>query len=101
MYDVKNLEHSLKYIEDEKNYYAGFGSVIRQCIVAREMKIQLWDAGEIEDNENLALSERIENAYRKAVEIHKKWVIKVLSDSASSHTIETVVSSVYHDIFGF
>lgn len=100
MYDVKSLEHSLNYIEDEKNYYAGFGSVIRQCHVAREMKIQLWDDGVIGDNESLALSERIDKAYRTAIDVHKKWVINVLSESSSKHTIETLVSSIYHDIFG-
>lgn len=99
MYTTEQLQHILKFIENKQNYYAGFGHVIRQCHVAREMKIQLWDAGIIGDNENLALSERIERAYRKAIDVHKKWLIKVLSDSETKHTIETLVSTIYHDIF--
>ena len=100
MYDVRNLEHVLNFIEDEKNYYSGFGYVVRQCHVAREMKLQLWDDGIIGDNESLALSDRIDKAYRTAIDVHKKWVINILSKSATNHTIETLVSTIYHDIFG-
>ena len=99
MYEIKSLETVLNYIEDEKNYFAGFGYVIRQCHVAREIKTQLWEDGQIGDNESIFISERIERAYRKAIETHKNWVIRVLSESKSQHTIETLVSTIYHDIF--
>ena len=97
-FTINHLNKLLNFIENKENYLTGFSHVIKFCIVAREVKIFLWDAGELGDNENLDISERIETAYRNAIETHKKHVISILRKNPN-HTVETIVSSIYHEIF--
>ena len=100
MRTLENLEKQLSFIENENNYFAQFSAVVKTCHYARENKIALWDAGIINDNENLAISERIENAYHKAIEKHKQWVINFYKNrDLSEHTAETFITSIYNDIF--
>lgn len=100
MYELKNLEKQLAFIEDKKNYYAGFGKVVQYCHAARECKTHLWDTGVIDDNENLAISERISAAYRSAIETHKQWVINFYKNrDLSAHTVESFITTIYNDIF--
>lgn len=97
-YTTKHLNKLLNFIENKEFYLTGFRHVVQYCAVAREMNNFLWDAGEIGDNERLAISQRIESAYRSAIEIFKKHVVSVLSKNPN-HTIETIVSSIFYDIF--
>lgn len=95
---VKRLEKLLSFIQEPKNYLTGFPYVIESCAIAMELKRQLWEAGEIGDNESLAISEKIQKAKRNAIETHKTFVINRLKQN-KNHTIETIVSSIYDVIF--
>ena len=99
MTKVEELEEIIKMIEDKNNYYALFGHIIKYCAVAKDRKTQLWNEGYIGDTDSLVYTVRIDRAYFDAIETHKKWVIKRLSQTASEHTIETLVSTIYNDIF--
>lgn len=99
MQKIKDLNKMMKFIENEQHYYAAFYYVARLCVIARDRKTLLWNEGVISDNENLNYSERIERAYKKAVQTHKNWVIKRLQQSSAEHTVETIVSTIYNDIF--
>ena len=101
MFDVKDLKNAVEYIENEKNYFACFPYVVSRYHVAKEMKNQLFFAGELLPNEMLDISQRLDIAYTKAIKKHKEWLIKVLKPNESKHTVETLVSTVYHDLFGF
>ncbi len=99
MQQVKDLNKLLEFIEDENHYYALFGKVIESCHRAKVIKLELWNSGVIEDNESLTATMRIDRAYSKAIDVHKKWVIKRLQNSTAEHTIETLVCTIYNDIF--
>lgn len=100
MFDLKELEKALEFIENEKNYYACFSYVVSRYHVAKEMKNQLFFAGELLPNEAFNISQRLDIAYNKAIKMHKDWVVRMVKPNESKHTVETLVSTVYHDIFG-
>lgn len=99
MHEYEELKNALKFIEDERNYYAGFRHVIETCVSARVIKTALWNVGIITDAENLSISARIEAARTEAINIHKGYIVGILQKKESSHTVETIVSSVYNDFF--
>ena len=101
MYEVKDLEKAVEYIENENNYFACFPYVVSRYHVAKEMKNQLFFAGELLPDKMLDISQRLDIAYNNAIKKHKEWTIKVLKPNESKHTVETLVSTVYHDLFGF
>ena len=95
----KQLELSLKFIENEENYYAGFWAVIEHCILAMYLKNILWDNGVIGDNELHYYTQKIQLARQKAIEKHRDFTIRILKENERKHSIETVVNSVYADVF--
>ena len=97
LYD--QLKAAISFIEDEKNYYAGFRHVMECCISARVISTTLWNAGIITDTEKLAYSSRIEAAKTEAIKVHERYIVAILKRSEEQHTVETIVSSVYHDFF--
>ena len=98
MSTIERLNYLLTFLEDRKNYFSGFSHVMKNSVLALELKSQLWDAGEIGDNESLAISNRIEKARCNAIETHKAFVIKTLRNNPN-HTVESIVNSIYNEIF--
>ena len=99
MHKVEELTNAIKFIEDERNYYSGFRHVMEICVSARVINTALWNAGVITDTEKLAFSSRIDFAKTEAVKVHKGYVVALLTKSESKHTVESLVASVYNDIF--
>ncbi len=99
MHELKELKTALKFIEDKKNYYAGFRWVMEACERAHVINTALWNAGKISDDEKLAYSGRIRIAKATAVNQHKEWVMRRIKENASRHTIESIVSTIYSAIF--
>ena len=95
---VERVGTLLSFVENKKNYYACFPYVIQSCIIIQELKRQLWESGEICDNESLMISERVNKAKCNAIETHKAFVTKTLRQN-KNHTVESVVSSIYNVIF--
>ncbi len=96
---LKELETTMQFIENEKNYYAGFRHVIDGCERAHTLKTALWNGGIINDVEKLSYSERIHKAKNKAIEKHKQWVIARLIESKTIHTVESLTETIYNVIF--
>ena len=96
---LEQFKKSLKFIENKQNYYAGFWAVMEHCVLAFYLKNKLWDSGVIGDNELHYYTERIQLAREEAIQTHKEYTIKVLKENEERHTIESVVSSVYADVY--
>lgn len=99
MYELKDLEQAVAFIENEQNYHAYFRRVIETCVSANDLKKALWNAGIITDAELGAYSARIQTARARAISVHRDWTIKTLNRSSTLHTVESLISTVYHDIF--
>lgn len=97
----EQLERYLHFIEDEKNYYAGFSHVLENAIIAKQIaKYLCFNTTVFSDAQYHVFLTRIEEARKKAVKIHGNWMIKMLEQSKTQHVPRTLVSSVYYDIFG-
>lgn len=96
---LKDLEKMVTFIENRDNYYAGFRHVMQFCSMAKEKNSMLWNDGVIGDLEKLRFSRRIDIAKQNAIEIHRTWTIDVLKNSRSNHTIESIVHTIYNDVF--
>lgn len=98
MSDLKLLNAWLEFIGNPDNYYAGFPYVIEYSDMARREIMVLFDDGQLSDSEYHAYLQRLDAARKQAIEKHLDWTIKTLSKN-DKHTVETVVRSVYSDIF--
>ena len=99
MHELEELTNAMAFIENKENYYACFKHVIKTCTVAEVVASALWNAGVITDAEKLGYSSRINYARETAIGRHRNWVIRRLEHSQSQHTIESLVSTIYNDIF--
>ena len=95
-----SLTAALSTIEDTANYYAMFGRTVELCAVAHERNRLLFDLGGISDVEFCVNNLRIERAKKMRIVSHGDWTTQFLKQRKDRHTVETIVSSVYHDIFG-
>ena len=95
-----SLLAALATIEDAANYYAMFGRTVELCAVANERNRLLFDAGGISDEEFCSNNQRIEEARKKMIISHGDWTKQFLEQRKDRHTVGTLVSSVYNDIFG-
>lgn len=102
MNDTERLEHlqsRLKFLEDEEDYYAMFSFVVANYFQCREeLQTLLFTEKLISHHEYTGYLSRIEEAFKKAVHVHLEWTVKRLSEN-KNHTVETVVYSVYNDLF--
>lgn len=96
---LEQFKKSLKVIENKENYYANFWAVMEHCVLAFYLKNKLWGSGVIGDNELHYYTERIQLARKEAIQTHKEYTIEVLKENEERHTIESVVSSVYADVY--
>lgn len=97
----EQLERYLNFIEDEKNYYAGFSHVLENVIIAKQIaKYLCFNTTVFSDSQYHACISRIEEARKKAIKTHGEWAIKMFEQSKTQHSVRTFVSSVYSDIFG-
>lgn len=90
---------ALNVIEDSSNYYAMFGRMVNLCAVACERNHLLFELGGISDEEFRMNDRRIEEAKKKMIVTHGKWTAGFLEQRKDRHTVQTLVSSIYHDIF--
>lgn len=95
---IKQLLSMLSFIENEENYYAMFSYVLQSAERCTQELQNLLNAGIITFEEKSNYSSRVDAAKRKAIETHLAWTVKRLSEN-KNHTVETVVYSVYNDIF--
>ncbi len=96
---LERLQSRLKFLEDERNYYAMFSFVVANFFQCREeLRTLCYIEKIISHHENVDYLSRIEEAFKKAVQVHLEWTIKRLSEN-NNHTVETVVYSVYNDLF--
>lgn len=96
---LEHLQNRLKFLEDKEDYYAMFSFVVAnyfQC--QEELRTLCYIEKIISHHENVDSLSRIEEAFKKAVQVHLEWTIKRLSEN-KNHTVETVVYSVYNDLF--
>lgn len=98
MKETEQLHQMLKFIEDENDYYAMFSYVLQSAERCTQELQNLLNAGIITFEEKNNYSSRVDAAKRKAIESHLAWTVKRLSEN-KNHTVETVVYSVYNDIF--
>lgn len=102
MTETERLEHlqsRLKFLEDERAYYAMFSFVVANYFQCREELQNLFFLEKIiSHHEYVDYLSRIEEAFKKAVQVHLEWTVKCLSEN-KNHIVETVVFSVYNDIF--
>lgn len=93
------LQAHLKFIEDKKNYYAMFRGVMDNCAEARRLNLTCFNSDEITDEEFRNNVSRIHAARELAIVTHGKWVAERLEKSKTQHTVKSLVSSVYSDIY--
>ncbi len=98
MYDLDELNGAIAFIEDESNYYSMFRHVINSCVTANTIVLALWNVSQISDIDLHNYRQRINVARQNAIEKHKNFVLRRLMKN-DNHTIESVVESVYNDIF--
>lgn len=96
----ESLASAISMIEDTDNHYALFGSTLEMCGIAKERNRYLFQLDCISDEEYRDNIRRIEEAKKKMIVTHGKWVAQLLGKSKTEHTVQTLVSSIYHDIFG-
>lgn len=96
----KRLQCDLIFIENKDNYYAMFGFVLDTCTKAQFENLLLYEAEKISDSVYVENASRIQKAKELAIKTHMAWTIKFLNNSATQHTKETIVSSIYSDVFG-
>lgn len=99
-YLLSSFKDNLAFIENTENYYAMFKNVIDKCTFAKLGNILLYEGGHFTDDEYKCNISRIQRAKERAIATHGEWVIKTLGQSKTPHTRQTLVSSVYADIFG-
>lgn len=96
----RELATLIRNIEDPKNYYAMFGRMLESCAIARDRNVRLFDMGVVSNEEFLYNVQRIGDARNKAITAHGEWLISFLKRTKTRHTVRTLVSSIYCDIFG-
>ena len=98
MHDLEELNEALSFVENEKNYFSKFRHVIETCINANAFVIELWNVSKISDVELHNYKQRINIAKQTAIKTHKNWVLKRLLQN-DRHTMESIVESIYNDLF--
>lgn len=99
-YLLSHLKGKIAFIKNTENYYAMFKYVVTDCATAQLVNNVLHIEELISDEEysnNVAV---IQQASELAIKMHGEWTIKMLEQRETQHTIQTLVSSVYSDIFG-
>lgn len=98
MKGIEQLHRLLGFIENEDNYYAMFSHVLQSSERCTQELQSLLHDDVITSEAYNTYSSRVEAAKRKAIATHVDWTVKRLSEN-KNHTVETVVYSVYNDIF--
>lgn len=98
-YIKTQFEANLTVIENKKNYYAMFGIVLDFCAEAKLLNYILFNSDEITDEEFRNNVSRIHAARELAIVTHGKWVAERLEKSKTQHTVKSLVSSIYSDIY--
>lgn len=96
---LNQLKANLKFIENSENYFAMFKFVISSCTTADFANQILHNSEALNDEEFRANANRISEARRNAIKIHGEWTISTLEQSKTKHTVRTLVSTLYSDIF--
>lgn len=90
----------LAFIEDPEDYFAMFRYVIEICAKAQLENSLLHNSHVFSSKKYVENEDRIQKAKELAIKTHGEWTIKMLEQSTTQHTMRTLVSSVYYDIFG-
>lgn len=99
MFTKRELNKKLDFIENEKNYYALFFKTLQVCAEAHLIAVALWDEDKLSDDELRRVNVRIETAQSAAVSTHKAYVHRLFARTSSSHTVDSLIESIYSDIF--
>lgn len=75
------------------------GSVIDSCSASIVLNKVLFNSEVIDDETFKQNADRIYTAKKTAIITHEQWVINMLEKSPTQHTIKSLVSSVYVDLF--
>lgn len=97
---LSRFKGDLAFIENTENYYAAFKYVIDKCATAQLENTLLYEQGHFSDGEYTYNVSRIQIARTRAIVAHGEWVVERLKQSKTPHTRQTLVSSIYSDIFG-
>lgn len=98
-YVLEQLNTYLSFIEKKENYYAAIGSIIENCASATTLNRVLFNSAVIDDETFRQNADRIYTAKKIAITTHERWVIDFLEKSPTQHNIQSLVSSVYVDLF--
>ena len=100
MIDTKRLNEFLGIIKEPANNNASmFKSFMKVCDLVDFMLTELWERGEIGDNEKLNLKINLSTAREKMIELHKKAMKETLKVSQIKD-IDTLIDIIYDAIFG-
>ena len=76
-----------------------FGHVIESCSAANEINRLVWDIGHISDACFMDNNERISKSKTEAIKAHLDLTIRYLEKSETKHTVKSLVSTIYNDIY--
>lgn len=96
---TSKLSAMLEFIGDKNNYFALFGKTVELCAVASEMNRLCFDQEIVGDGEFREICGYIGRCRQKAIDTHKEWLIKQLVNSKTEHTRESIIVSVFNDIY--
>ncbi len=96
---ICRLNNLIAFIENKDNYFAMFGHVIESCSAANEINRLVWDIGHISDACFMDNNERISKSKTEAIKAHLDLTIRYLEKSETKHTVKSLVSTIYNDIY--
>lgn len=96
---TSKLNAMLEFIGDKNSYYALFGHTVELCAVASEVNRLCFDQEIVSDEEFRGICGYIGRCRQKAIDTHREWLIKQLVNSKTKHTRESIIVSVFNDIY--
>ncbi len=98
MIDTNSLKNVLEMIECPNNIHL-IKSLLSSCNWADFLISQLWERGELGDNEKYNLRARVSMARKKIIEEHKQSMKKTLNFYVVKD-VDTLIDIIYDAIFG-
>ena len=99
MIDIKTLNEFLGILENQANNNVSmFKSFMQVCNLVDFMLTELWERGEIGDNEKLKLRIDLNTAREKMIALHKKSMKETLKVSQVKD-VDALIDFIYNSIF--
>ena len=99
MIDTNTLNEFLGIIKEPANQNAnGFKSIMKVCSFVDLMITELWERGEIGDNEKINLRINLNTAREKMITLHRS-VMKQTIKSSNFNDVDTLIDFIYGSIF--